>query len=64
MFLLAAILMILTLITGQTCDAVVAQKAILLQINKGVSDERILSDFLENDKEIIKNWLTDLRRSL
>ena len=64
MFLLAAILMILTLITGQTCDAVVAQQVILLQINKGVSDERILSDFLENDKEFIKNWLTDLRRSL
>ena len=34
-----AILMILTLITGQTCDAVVAQQVILLQINKGVSDE-------------------------
>ena len=56
--------MILTLITGQTCDAVVAQQVILLQINKGISDERILSDFLENDKEIIKKWLTDLRRSL
>ena len=56
--------MILTLITGQTCDVVVAQQAILLQINKGVSDERILSDFLENDKKIVKNWLTDLRRSL
>ena len=56
--------MILTLITGQICDAVIAQQVILLQINKGVSDGRILSDFLENDKEIIKNWLTDLRRSL